>query len=274
MVNNPFDHTILDQLVNNDIQLKSITTMKLQGKTALITGGNSGIGYATAEAFINEGARVIIVGRRAEAVAEAAERLGDQAIGLTADVAKVADLDALFTRVSEEVGTIDTLVVNAGVAPANSIETIDEAFFDHVFGVNVKGAYFTVQKALPHLNDGGSIVLVTSAGNVKGMPPLDLYVATKAAVRSLTRSLAAALVPRGIRVNAISPGPIQTPIFGKMGLPQQAVEEFGAQVTQMVPLGRAGEGHEIAQPIVFLASDDASYIVGAELVADGGMTQL
>ena len=247
---------------------------KLAGKVAVITGGNSGIGLATAQSFIEEGAQVVIVGRNVQSVNETVNQLGEKAFGVRADVAKLEDLDTLYETVQKEFGRLDILVVNAGVAPMRPIGLVDEEYFDRIYDINVKGAFFTAQKALPLLQDSGSIIFVTSVGNVKGMAPLSVYVSSKAAVRSLTRSFAAELVDRNIRVNAISPGPIATPIFGKMEIPAEVQEQFAQTIESSVPMKRSGEPDEMAKAIVFLASDDASFILGAELVADGGMTQL
>lgn len=271
---------------------------RLNGKVAVITGGNSGIGLATAQAFVREGARVAIFGRDEttlnSAVAEletkaAAAANGDgwaesgdgavatateTAIGVRGDVTNSADLDRLFEEVRERFGRIDILFVNAGIAlPAPFDQTPEELLEKH-FAVNVKGAYFTVQKALPLLNDGASVILTTSAGNQKGMPGMSAYLATKAAVRSFARTLSAELVGRGIRVNAISPGPVETPIFGRFDMPQEQAQEMAQQITSMIPMGRFGASDEIAEAVVFLASPESSFVLGSEFVVDGGLSQL
>lgn len=248
--------------------------MKLNNKTAVITGGNSGIGLATAQALIQEGATVVIVGRNQQALDEAVQTLGEKAIAVQADVANLSDLDRLYATVQEQIGNIDIIVVNAGVAPARPVAQVDEAHFDQIMNINVKGAYFTVQKALPVLNDGAAIVLVASAASVSGLPGLSVYNASKAALRSLARTFSAELIDRGIRVNTLSPGPIATPIFGKMGLPPEVAGEIGESILSKVPMKRMGKPEEMAKAIVFLASADSSYVLGAELFADGGMYQI
>jgi NAD(P)-dependent dehydrogenase (short-subunit alcohol dehydrogenase family) len=248
--------------------------MKLNNKIAVITGGNSGIGLATAQAFIQEGAKVVIVGRNQQALDEAVKTLGEKATAVQADVANLADLDRLYATLKQRVGNIDIIVVNAGVAPARPLAQVDEAHFDQIMNVNVKGAYFTVQKALPILNDGAAIVLVASAATIAGLPGLSVYSASKAALRSLARTFSAELVDRGIRVNTISPGPIETPLFGKMELPPEAAEGMGAAILGKVPMKRMGKPEEMAKAIVFLASADSSYVLGTELFADGGMYQI
>ena len=248
--------------------------MRLAGKVAVITGGNSGIGLAIAQEFTRQGANVVIFGRNAQTLDEAIEHIGNGTLAVQGDVTQLADLDRLYQETIDRFGKIDILVANAGIAKPAPLDLTDEALFDLTSDVNFKGAFFTVQKALPHLNDGGSVIFTTSAGNVKGMPDFSVYVATKAAVRSLTRSFSAALLPRGIRVNALSPGPIETPIFGRMGLPQEAMAGIAEQISEMTPIKRFGKPEEMAKAALFLASSDASYVVGSELVADGGMSQL
>ena len=247
---------------------------KLDGKVAVITGGNSGIGLATAKAFVDEGARVAIMGRDAETLGAALEQLGDEAIGFQGDVRNLGDLDRLYASVRDQLGAIDVLFVNAGVASMRPVEAVDEEDFDFQFDVNVKGAYFTVQKSLPLLNNGAAIVLNTSISNQLGDANTSVYSATKAALRSLARTLSAELVGRGIRVNAISPGPIETPIFGRLGLPEDSIDEVRQHVTERVPMMRMGAADEIAKAVVFLASDDSSFVLGHELVVDGGLTEL
>ena len=247
---------------------------KLQGKVAVITGGNSGIGLATAQRFVDEGARVAIFGRDANTLEAAVSQLGDAAIAVRGDVRSLDDLSGLFSTVEASLGKIDLLFVNAGVANLRPMDAVDEAHYDLMFDVNVKGAYFTVQKALPYLNDGASVVLNTSIANQLGNPNFSVYSATKAALRSLARTLSAELVDRGIRVNAISPGPITTPLFGRMGLPEEAVDDMAAAFQDRVPMKRFGAADEIANAVLFLSSDDSSFVLGHELVVDGGLTQL
>jgi NAD(P)-dependent dehydrogenase (short-subunit alcohol dehydrogenase family) len=244
---------------------------RLAGKTALITGGTTGIGRATAQLFIEHGARVAITGQDAQRVAEAAAALGPQAIGIRADVSSAADMDRLAGELRAHFGLLDIVFANAGVAKPRSLAEIDEAHIDEQFGVNVKGILYTVQKVLPLLRKPASIVLTASTVAELGMAGMSVYAATKAAVRSLARSLSAELSPQGVRVNAVSPGPIETPIFGKMGLPDTAVQAWAHEISGKVPLGRFGQADEVAKAVLFLASDDSSYMLGENILVDGGM---
>jgi NAD(P)-dependent dehydrogenase (short-subunit alcohol dehydrogenase family) len=248
--------------------------MKLNNKIAVITGGNSGIGLATAQAFIQEGAKVAIFGRNAETLESARQTLGEKAIAVRGDATNMNDLDTLFATTQNTFGKVDVLFINAGVAQFAPLEATSEEMFDRIMDVDFKGAYFTIRKALPYLNDGASIVLTTSGTNVMGMPGTSVYAASKAALRSLARTLSAELVGRGIRVNAVSPGPIETPIYGRMGMTEEQTQEMGKSVIQQVPMQRFGKSEEIASAVVFLASADSSYVLGTELVVDGGLTQL
>ena len=247
---------------------------KLSNKIAVVTGGSSGIGLATAQRFIADGAKVVITGRNGKTLDAAIAELGDRAIGISGDVAKLADLDRLYTQVKEQFGRVDVLFANAGVAPLAPFEAVTEKQFDALFNINVRGLFFTVQKALPLLVEGASVILNASVVAQTGLPNTSVYSATKAAVRSLGRTLAAELSPRGIRVNVVSPGLIETPFWSKVGLSQDEVDAFGAQVVQQTPLGRPGKPEEIAATASFLASDDASFFTGADLIADGGMNQV
>ena len=247
--------------------------MRLKDKVAVITGGTTGIGFATARRFIDEGARVVFTGRTQSSLDAAQAELGERALGVRGDVSKLADLDPLYATVKQRFGRVDTLFANAGVARFAPAEQVDEAFFDAQFDVNVKGLFFTVTKALPLMSKGGTIVLNSSIANATGMPATAVYSATKAAVRSLARTFSTELGPRGIRVNAVSPGPIETPIFGKLGLPKEAVDGFADSITRRAPLARFGRPEEIANTVLFLASDESSYVVGAEFVVDGGFQQ-
>ncbi len=244
--------------------------MKLNNKVAVITGGNSGIGLAVATQYQREGAKVAIFGRNADTLAEAAAELGKGALIVQGDVTKTADLDRLYAETVKRFGKIDVLVANAGVAKPTPLGQTDESTFDLISDINFKGAYFTIQNALPHLNESASVLITGSAVAYKSMPTLAAYAATKAAVRSLVRTFAAELAPRKIRVNVLSPGPIETPIYGKLGLSEQEVNEFAQQILAQVPLNRFGASDEIAKAAVFLASDDSSYVTGSDLVADGG----
>ena len=248
--------------------------MKLQNKIAVVTGGNSGIGLATAKEFKQQGARVVIIGRNAQAVAEAAKDIGGDTLGVAADMTRVADLDRAFQSIREKVGQVDVLFVNAGVAKFAPVADSTEALFDEITDTNFKGAYFTVQRALPLLTEGASIVFTSSTVVHFGMPGAGIYAAGKAALNSLAKTLAIELASRKIRVNVISPGPIATPLFGKMGMPKEAVEQMAGTILAQVPLGRFGQAEEIAKSVSFMASEDATYITGQELVVDGGMAQL
>ena len=244
--------------------------MKLQNKTAVITGGTTGIGFATAKQFIEEGARVIITGRDEGRLINAVEQLGKKAIAVQADVRSLTDLDNLAKKVKQEFGSLDILFANAGIGQFSPLEQIDEEFYDNQFDINVKGVFFTVQKLSGLLNPKASVILNASAVNAKGAATGSVYFATKAAVRSLARSLAAELGERHIRVNAISPGIVRTEFQGKMDLPPEAVEGFISAVKQAAPLRRDGEVNEIAKAVTFLASDDSSYMTASDLVVDGG----
>ena len=247
---------------------------RLEGKVAVVTGGNSGIGLATAKRLQEEGARVAISGRNKQTLEEAVRTIGNGVVAVQADVAKPAALERLYAEVNEKLGKIDVLFVNAGVAKFAPLAETSEGLFDEEFDINVRGPYFTIQKALPLLNDGASIVLNTSVADQKGNPGSSAYSATKAALRSLARTAAAELVGRGIRVNAVAPGPIQTPIFGKTGLPKEQIEEFEKEITARVPMKRVGKPEEVAATVAFLASQDASYITGVEINVDGGLGQI
>lgn len=247
---------------------------RLAGKVALITGGNSGIGRATAEAFVAEGAQVVITGRDQATLDETAAVLGDAGLAVRAEAADLGAIDRVVDAVRARFGRIDVLFVNAGIGQFAPVDQATEAHFDALFDVNVKGLYFTVQKALPLLAPGASVIFNGSISGHTGMAGSSVYSATKAAVRSLARTLSADLKDRGIRVNVISPGPVSTPILGRLGLPPEALEAATAGLRAQIPLGRFGRAEEIAGAAVFLASDESTFFVGAELVADGGMSQL
>ncbi len=247
---------------------------RLEGKVAVVTGGNSGIGLATAKRLQEEGARVAIAGRSQKTLDEAAKTLGKDVLAIQADVSKLEDIDRIYSTVEKKFGKIDVLFVNAGVAKFAPLADTPESLYDEQFDINIKGAYFTIQKAIPHLNDGASIVLNTSVAGIKGTTGTSAYSATKAALRSLARTAAAELAGRGIRVNAVAPGPIVTPIFGRTGLPQEAIDAFITNVGGSVPMKRLGQPEEVAGAVAFLASSDSSYITGEELHVDGGMGQI
>jgi NAD(P)-dependent dehydrogenase (short-subunit alcohol dehydrogenase family) len=247
---------------------------KLEGKIALVTGGTSGIGLATAKAFAREGAFVFITGRRGAELAAAVKAIGTSAVGVQGDAAKLADLDRLFAQIKDQRGRLDALFANAGVARYAPLGAISEELFDATFAVNVKGVVFTVQKALPLMPDGAAIVLNASFVGSKGLPENSVYSATKAAVRSFARTWTTDLKARRIRVNAISPGTIDTPGLNELLASSAAGEQRRKMIPNAVPLGRFGTPEEIAKAVVFLASDDASYITGAELFVDGGLGQV
>src|SRR2546422_9735937 len=247
---------------------------RLEGKVAVVTGGNSGIGLATAKRLQQEGARVAISGRSKKTLDEAVKTMGNGVVAVQADVAKLADVDKLYAEGSQKLGKIDVLFVNAGVAKFAPLAETSESVYDEQFDINIKGAYFTIQKALPFLNDGASIILNTSVADIKGNEGMSAYSATKAALRSLARTAAAELVARGIRVNAVAPGPIVTPIFEKTGLPKESVDEIAKQIIEKVPMKRFGQPEEVAATVAFLASEDASYITGVEINVDGGAGQI
>jgi len=247
---------------------------RLEGKVAVVTGGNSGIGLATAKRFQKEGAKVAISGRSRKTLDEAVRAMGNGVVAVQADVAKLTDLDKLYAEVSQKLGKIDVLFVNAGVAKFAPLGETSESVYDEQFDINIKGAYFTIKKALPLLNDGASIILNTSVAASTGTPRTSAYSATKAALRSLARTAAAELAERGIRVNAVAPGPIVTPIVDKTGLPKEAFDAFAKEITAKVPMKRFGQPEEVAATVAFLASQDASYITGVEINVDGGLGQI
>ena len=246
--------------------------MRLKGKTAVITGGTSGIGLATARAFIAQGAHVLITGQDEGRLAETGRELGS--CTHLVDVRRPADLEALRAATEAQFGRLDILFANAGVAYATPLAETDRTRFDALFDINVKGVFFTVQALAPLMPAGASIVLNTSWLDQVGTPGLSLLSATKAAVRSFTRTLAAELLAQGVRVNAVSPGATATPIHGKTGMSPEALQDFAARMTERIPLKRFGEAEEVAAAVVFLASDESRYMLGAELVVDGGFSQL
>jgi len=250
-------------------------SQKLAGKIAVITGGSSGIGLATAKRFVNEGAHVFITGRRQSELDAAVSEIGHNATGVQGDVSKLADIDKLYAAVRKQKGKLDIVFANAGTGAFAPLEQISEEHFDKQFNVNVKGLLFTVQKALPLLQPGGSIVLNASIVATKGSKALSVYSATKAAVRSFARTWSVDLKERKIRVNAISPGIIPTPGYNtSLGMTQEQVDQFVQSSIPNIPLGRPGTTDEIAKAVSFLASDDSSYVTGIELFVDGGLAQI
>ena len=247
---------------------------KLDAKVALITGGNSGIGLATAKRFVNEGAYVFITGRRKEELNAAVKEIGRNVTAVQGDVSNLADLDRLFAQIKKEKGKIDIVFANAGVAKYAPLGEITEEFYDSIFDINVKGVLFTVQKALPLLRDGASIILNASIVASKGFSSNSVYSATKAAVRSFARTWTTDLKDRRIRVNAVSPGPIDTPGLNELLASSKTGNQRKKMISNGMPLGRLGTPDEIAKAVVFLASDDSSYITGTELFVDGGIAQV
>lgn len=241
----------------------------LDGKLAVVTGGNSGIGYFTAKKLISEGAKVVITGRSDDRVFQAADEL--RADAFTADVSDLSAIDELVKNVSQKHGKVDILFVNAGIFMPAPVGSISEEMFDHQMGINFKGAVFTIEKFLPHLNDGASIINLSSVNAYTGMPNTAVYAASKAALNSYTRTAATELAPRKIRVNSVNPGPVETPIFGKTGMPEEQLNAFAQAMQNRIPLKRFGKPEDIANLVTFLASDDASFITGGEYNIDGGI---
>ncbi|MDP5199552.1 SDR family oxidoreductase [Flavobacterium sp. DG2-3] len=242
----------------------------LENKVAIVTGGNSGIGYAAATDLAAKGAKVIVTGRNKEALAKAETELGVK--GIVADQSDLKSIDNLVEEVKAQYGKIDIVFLNAGTASFAPLDLASEDHYDTIMNVNVKGVYFSVQKLLPILNDGGSIIFNTSINAHVGMPNSSVYAASKAAVLSFNKVFATELAPRKIRVNAVSPGPVETPLYGKLGLEKHEVEGFGAVLSEKILLKRFGQSAEVAKTVSFLASDDASFITGTEIVVDGGLT--
>ncbi len=248
---------------------------RLKDKVAVITGGNSGIGLATAQRFVSEGAYVFITGRRQRELDAAVKQIGENNVsGVHSDVSNLGDLDMLYATVKKQKGQIDILFANAGVGELVPLEAITEAHFDKTFNINMKGLLFTVQKALPLFQDGGSIILNASIAASKGIEASSVYNATKAAIRSFARTWTVELKHRKIRVNAISPGMIDTPGLNGLAQSQEQLEQFKTSFVSTIPLGRIGSPDEVAKAASFLASDDSSYVTGIELFVDGGVAQI
>lgn len=247
---------------------------RFKQKTVLVTGGSSGIGLATAQAFAAEGARVVITGRDVAALDEAKASIGADAISLPGDAGSLADSKALAESLRSRNMRLDAIFINAGVAKFAPVTDVDETLWDQIFNTNVKGAYFQIQALLPLLNPGASIVINGSINARIGMPNTSVYAASKAAVISLAKTLSAELLPRGIRVNVVSPGPVTTPIYGKLGIDPKDLEATAAQIQSQIPLGRFGTPDEIASTVLHLSAPESAFIVGTEIIADGGMSQL
>jgi NAD(P)-dependent dehydrogenase (short-subunit alcohol dehydrogenase family) len=249
--------------------------MKLRNKIALITGGSSGLGFATAKRFVAEGAYVFITGRRQPELDAAVKEIGENATGIRGDISKLSDLDHLFSAIKETKGRLDVLFANAGGGAFVPLEKVTEDHFDKYFGINVKGTLFTVQKALPLMSSGASIVLNGSMVSIKGVSAFGVYAATKAALRSFARTWSVDLRDRNIRVNVVAPGTVVTPGYkSELGLTDEQIEEFKAQAAATTPLGRTGTPEEIAAAVLFLASDESSFVNGIELFVDGGAAQI
>lgn len=247
---------------------------RLQGKTALITGGTTGIGFATAKLFLRQGARVAITGQDEQRVRAAAAELGAGALAILADVASVSDMAAVAARIKAEFGGLDIVFANAGIAKPAPFAHADAANIDDQINVNLKGVIYTVQQTLSILNKPASIIFTSTTLAEQGIDNLSIYSATKAAIRSLARTLSSELKERGVRVNTISPGLIETPIYGKLGMTPEAVQAWAGDLLGKVPAGRFGQSDEIAKAALFLASDDSSYVVGENLLVDGGMATI
>ena len=247
---------------------------KLEGKIALVTGGSTGIGLATAKEFVSEGAYVFMTGRRESELNAAVKEIGSNVTAVQGDVSKLDDLDRLFAQIKQEKGKLDIVFANAGIANNAPLGQTSEELFDSIFDINVKGTFFTVQKALPLLSDGGAIIVTSSVVGSKGLSSNSVYSATKAALRSFARTWTTDLKPRRIRVNAVSPGTIDTPGLNDLLASAEAGQERVKMISNAVPLGRFGRPEEIAKAVVFLASDDSSYVAGAELFVDGGFAQV
>ena len=243
----------------------------MNGKTAVVTGGTTGIGFAAAKAFREAGARVLVTGQNRDRLDEA-ERALDGVIAVQSDATDMTSVAALPGIVADRLGRIDALFLNAGSTRLAPADKTDEATYDAMFDINAKGLFFTAQSLAPLMNEGGAIVLNTSVNNRMGMAGAAAYAASKAAVRSFTRTLAGEWIGRGIRVNAVSPGPVETPIYGKLGLPEEQLQGFAQQIGGQIPMRRFGRPEEIAAAVLFLASNDASFVLGHELVVDGGWT--
>jgi NAD(P)-dependent dehydrogenase (short-subunit alcohol dehydrogenase family) len=249
-------------------------SQRFKDKVAVVTGGNSGIGLAAAKAFVREGAKVAITGRSDATLKSAQKELGPDVLVIKADMSRLPEIASAMTRIKERFGRIDALFVNAGIGRFVPFEDVTEQFFDETMATNLKGAFFTIQKAVPLLSRGAAVVLNASINAHLGMPASSVYGASKAAVVNLAKTLSADLLQRGVRVNVVSPGPVATPIFDRMGLPEAQARELKERITERVPLKRFGHPDEIAAAVLYLSSSESAFVVGTELVVDGGMIQL
>jgi len=249
-------------------------SQRFKDKVAVVTGGNSGIGLAAAKAFVREGAKVAITGRSDTTLKSAQKELGPDVLVIKADMSRLPEIASAMTRIKERFGRIDALFVNAGIGRFVPFEDVTEEFFDETMATNLKGAFFTIQKAVPLLSRGAAVVLNASINAHLGMPASSVYGASKAAVVNLAKTLSADLLQRGVRVNVVSPGPVATPIFDRMGLPEAQARELKERITERVPLKRFGHPDEIAAAVLYLSSNESAFVVGTELVVDGGMIQL
>ena len=247
---------------------------RYENKTVLVTGGNSGIGLATALQFASEGARVVVTGRDQATLDEAKKQLGASSLALKLDQGDIKDARLLAATLKEQGITLDAVFINAGVAKFAPFSDIDEALWDQTFDVNVKGAYFTIQALVPLLNKGAAVILNGSINAHIGMPSSSVYAASKAALISLAKTLSSELVGRGVRVNVVSPGPVSTPLYGRLGLPPEQLGQMAASIQEQVPIKRFGTSDEVAAAVLFMASTEAAFVVGTELIVDGGMSQL
>ncbi|MDM4768202.1 SDR family oxidoreductase [Pelomonas sp. SE-A7] len=254
--------------------ITTTTSQRFANKTVLVTGGSSGIGLAAARAFANEGARVVITGRDEATLQAAREQLGGAALVLRNDASDLGQARALASLLSDQGLRLDAVFINAGMARFAGLADVDEALWDATFGANVKGAFFQIQALAPLLNKGASIVLNGSINARIGMPNSSVYAASKAALISLAKTLSAELLPRGVRVNVVSPGPVHTPLYGKLGMDETTLASVAAEIQSQVPLGRFGTSAEIASTVLHLAAPESAFIVGTEIIADGGMSQL
>jgi NAD(P)-dependent dehydrogenase (short-subunit alcohol dehydrogenase family) len=269
----PLERSVI-KFVIPKLNQENTMSQKLSGKVALVTGGTSGIGLATAKQFVAEGAYVFITGRRQTELDAAVNEIGKNVMGIQSDVSNLADLDRLYATIEQEQGRLDVIFANAGSGEFIPLGSITEEHFDKTFNTNVKGLLFTVQKALPLIPEGASIILNASTTSIRGTPAFSVYSATKAAVRSFARNWTLDLKDRQIRVNAVSPGTIPTPAYNLFGLSEEQLKEFVKSEANNIPLGRVGTPDEIAKAVVFLASDDSSFVNGIELFVDGGMAQI